>query len=296
MSISADATAIYAVPLDVTNLGDCSFYHTMEIPGHALVQGEWDLRDDVQSYLGNVEFEGKRVLELGTADGYLTFEIEKRGAEVVSYDLSVDHRPDSVPFARAQSRAPQATSSSTPHSTASRHPDSENEFTEMIRRLNNAYWLCHRAYGSRARLVHGDVYSVPADIGPVDISVFGALLLHTRDPFQALTAGTALTRETVVVTEGLGLLRLPAPLRWARRALPPQMRRPVMRFIPDARKAAGPHGWWRLTPEIVQAFLAVLGFERSQVIIHTQLYNGRRRRLFTVVAHRTAGQVLRAST
>ncbi|MBV9971725.1 MAG: hypothetical protein JO135_00155, partial [Candidatus Eremiobacteraeota bacterium] len=35
----------YAEPRTVTNLSDCYFYHTMEIPGYGLVEGQWDLRD-----------------------------------------------------------------------------------------------------------------------------------------------------------------------------------------------------------------------------------------------------------
>jgi hypothetical protein len=237
------------------------------------VKGEWDLRSSVSAYLGGVDFGGKRVLELGTADGYLSFHIERGGAkEVVSYDLSRPDELDLVPFARASGSPVGATGT---------------EFSELVRRMNNAYWLAHRAYGSRARLVHGDVYSVPLSIGPVDISVFGAILLHTRDPFGAMTAAVRLTRETVVVTEALGLVHMPVPFRRLRALLPPELRRPAMRFMPDWRTSVGPEGWWRLSPEVVQEFLGVLGFEDSKVSTHFQRFNGRRRQLFTVVARRT---------
>ena len=53
----------------------------MEIPGHGLVTGQWDLRGGVDDYLGKVAFAGQRVLEIGPASGFLTFEMEKRGAE-----------------------------------------------------------------------------------------------------------------------------------------------------------------------------------------------------------------------
>jgi len=36
-----------------------------------------------------------------------------------------------------------------------------------------------------------------------------------------------------------------------------------------------------------RAFIGVLGFERTTVTTHTQLFNGRAKRLFTVVGHRT---------
>lgn len=59
----------------------------MDIPGYGGVEGEWDLRKGVKEYLGNVDFKGKRVLEIGTASGFLCFYMEGQGAEVVAYDL-----------------------------------------------------------------------------------------------------------------------------------------------------------------------------------------------------------------
>jgi hypothetical protein len=266
------APQIYAPPRQVHDLAECDFYHTMEIPGHGLVNGPWDIRPRIGAYLGNFDFAGKRVLELGTADGYLTFEIERQGAEVVSYDLSEDHSWDWVPYVRT--------------------PPDDGERRRIIRRINNAYWLGHRAFGSRARMVYGDIYSVPPEIGPVDVAVFGALLLHVRDPFQAMARVLPLTTQSVVITDALGFLRPPKPVLWARRFLPYELRRPAMRLTPDWERGHGADGWWRLTPEIVQAFAGILGFERSVVTTHLQVYNGRRRRLFTVVAHRTvAGPV-----
>ncbi len=64
-------------------LEDCHFYHTMEVPGYGVIEGDWDLRAGVDAYLGGVSFANQRVLEIGPASGLLTFEMEKRGAAVV---------------------------------------------------------------------------------------------------------------------------------------------------------------------------------------------------------------------
>src|SRR5688500_17446393 len=89
--------SIYAEPRLVASLEECVFYHTMDIPGWGSVKGQWDLRDGVEEYLGGVEFKGRRVLEIGAADGFFTFYLESRGAEVVSYDLSEDYEWDILP-------------------------------------------------------------------------------------------------------------------------------------------------------------------------------------------------------
>ncbi|GAI92786.1 unnamed protein product, partial [marine sediment metagenome] len=79
---------------------ECYFYHTMDIPGFGCIQGPWDLRKVAHEYLGSVDFKGKRVLEIGTASGFLCFYMESLGAEVVACDLSENQLMDLVPFSR----------------------------------------------------------------------------------------------------------------------------------------------------------------------------------------------------
>ena len=77
---------------------DCYFYHTCEIPGFGLVTGEWDLRGHESEYLGGVSFNGKSVLEVGPASGYISFWMEDNGANVTAYDLDINRKWDFVPF------------------------------------------------------------------------------------------------------------------------------------------------------------------------------------------------------
>ena len=263
----------YAEPRTVTDLAECYFYHTMEIPGYGLVEGEWDLRNGIRAYLGNVGFNGKRVLELGTASGFICFHMEREGADVVGYDLSELQSWDIVPYARYP------------------YHDFIQKRKAHIRRTNNAFWLCHRAFASKSKLVYGDVYSIPASIGQVDISTACSILLHVRDPFLALQKALALTRETVIVTEGAEVTNLPNPLRQLRSVLPNRFAAPAMRFQPNWRAMEPKETWWRLSPELIQRFIGVLGFERSEVTYHYQTYRrGNLRvplRQFTVVGHRT---------
>ena len=88
----------FAVPRKVKGVSDCYFYHTMEVPGYGVMQGEWDLRSGIDEYLGKVAFGAQRVLEIGPASGFLTFEMEKRGAEVVSVEVTEDPGWDFVPY------------------------------------------------------------------------------------------------------------------------------------------------------------------------------------------------------
>jgi 2-polyprenyl-3-methyl-5-hydroxy-6-metoxy-1,4-benzoquinol methylase len=80
-------------------LADCWFYHTMDLPDVGTVTGSWDLRGRFDEYVGHVPLAGKTFLDVGTASGFLSFEAEKRGADVVSFDAAsadvIDSFPDS---------------------------------------------------------------------------------------------------------------------------------------------------------------------------------------------------------
>jgi hypothetical protein len=257
--------APYAEPSTVTDLSDCYFYHTTEVPGHGLVMGEWDLRVGVRDYLGGVDLRGRRVLEVGTASGFVCFAMEQLGAEVVAYDLSPDQAPDVVPFARIDvARA-------------------VRDHQTQVRKLNNAFWLCHHLLGSRARAAFGTANAIPGAIGSVDVTTFGCVLLHLRDPFGALTSAARLTREILVVTEPLVVRsRLK---RWLLRGVGG----PALLFFPQFRTASPLTTWWVLTPEVVRHWLGVLGFEDVRVSYHRQQFRGKPVRLFTVVGRRTQG-------
>ena len=263
--------SIYAEPRYVTDLQSCHFYHTIDIPGYGFIKGDWDLRQGVDRYLGRVDFTRKRVLEMGTANGFLCFEMERRGADVVAVDLSEEQSWDIVPYAKSDTEATDATRKA------------------HMRTINNAYWLGHSAFGSRAKVVYTSAYSVPEQIGAVDVSTFGAILLHLRDPFLALWNALRLTKETVIVTERLVRGDMfPLNVRDA-------FQRPAMRFYPNPQTGEPYESWWSLSPALVRRFIGVLGFEASTVTYHRQLYRGRPARLYTVVGHRTAGRALDAN-
>lgn len=277
--------SIYAAPQEVTNINECSFYHTMDIPGHGVVEGLYDLRKGVRNYLGNVGFEGKRVLELGTTDGFLCFYMESQGAEVVAYDLSESYLWDIVPLYNIDYGLRVA------------------EFKETSRRINNSYWFSHRAFKSNAKMVYGTINAIPKEIGMVDISTFGAILQHVRDPFLALQNGLRLTKETVIITEchNVDLPSMILPMFPTARAILDRLwlpfaewlsdlfQSPQMKFLPRPSRPdyAGTGTWWDLTPKILIRMIETLGFEEIELIYHWQRFRNKPVRLYTITGHRT---------
>jgi len=288
-----DDLPLYAAPRHISNIANCYFYHVMDLPGYGTVGEEWDLRGREAAYLGGVNFQGKRVLELGTASGFLCRFMESQGAEVVGLDLAPDHVWDLVPFAGLDLAGYAV------------------RLKEHIERLKNGWWFTQRLFGARAKVVYANIYGIPKALGLVDIATFGAILLHLRDPFHALFNALSLTRETVIVTEvhpeqppdsRLGSVVTPAPSHGLASGLrkllgrgespapagPPRYPRTTF-FLPDpqAQDPSVAVTWWCFTPEVICAFLGVLGFGQTTVTEHRQVFQGKPARMFTVVGSRT---------
>src|SRR6266508_2260533 len=122
---------LFAQPRHVASLDDCFFYHTMELPGLGVVDGQWDLRNRFDDYIGGVEVANKSVIDIGAATGFLSFEAERRGASrVVSFDMGDAREQTFLPF-KDKLYYRDYESFVSYHATT-------------VERWKNAYWLCHR--------------------------------------------------------------------------------------------------------------------------------------------------------
>ncbi len=220
-------------------LEDCHFYHRSALPDGRVIEGAWNLIGGESAYLGGVVLGGRRVLELGPASGWLSVWMEQQGASVVGFDLGWDVPPDLIPL---------------------QHFDLDTMRAEHISfatHVQNAWWFLQREYGLTAQAVYGSIYDLPADIGRYDVSVFGSILLHLRDPFQALHEAAKRTDEAIIVVE---------PLRHD----PSQVDQPVL--VWNITRGASPNGWWGLSPGVIVDMLKVLGFPNATVTYHRQPY------------------------
>jgi SAM-dependent methyltransferase len=254
----ASPTDLFAVPRLVTGPEDCFFYHSMDLPVHGSVEGNWDLRGHESQYLGGVSFDGKRVLEIGPASGHLSFFMERQGAEVVSVEAEEDYPwefcwdlPDLAPVELGEKL---------------------KSHREMMRRVKNSYWLAHRAFESKAKVHYGSAYSLPRELGTFDISVIGCVLLHNKNPLQMLENCARQTKETLVVVEIFRESQL--------------VQSPAV-FLPTASERLW-HTWWGFSPVYFVDVLRSMGFSEQRVTFHRQTCLGGPTTLFTVVASRQA--------
>lgn len=240
---------IYAVPRSV-QIDECDFYHVIDMPGIGLVGGQWDLRGHVDEYLGNIGPNGKRVLEIGPASGFLTVEMEKRGADVVAVEMSDDSTWDFVPY---------------PSNVIATSKDFHRAH---MHRVKNSFWFTHRAHASNARVYYGDSSNLPAALGRFDVAVMAAVLLHARHPLS-IVESCANFADTLVITD-LFHADLPGPVC-------------RLRPTPENRML---ETWWDFSPQFIIRFLEILGFGDHAISRHTQVHMRGRAQFFTIVAHR----------
>jgi SAM-dependent methyltransferase len=244
--------SIFATPWDVRNADDCFFYTTMDIPGHGLVKGHWDLRANRDEYLGKYGFAGKRVLEIGPASGFLTFEVEKLGASVVAVEVRDDLPWDIVPY------------------SGSLPADAHEYRREQIRLLKNSFWFAHRMHGSRAKVWYGDAYNIPNELGKFDVAILSAVLLHVKSPLL-LMAECAKRASALIITD-LHHDDLEG--------------KPICRLVPSAENHSW-ETWWNFSSDFIRQFASVLGYRNIITSYHEQDYAiaNAKGQFFTVVAN-----------
>ncbi|MFO0908467.1 MAG: methyltransferase domain-containing protein [Isosphaeraceae bacterium] len=143
------------------------WYHTMELAPGVITKGTWDLRPTADLVGIPSSLKGMTALDVGTANGFWAFEMERRGADrVVAIDVADDGGADILPRWRAQ-----------------RPPE---EFLDTYRQ--DRFLTAHAMLKSHVDYRFLNVYDLSPDSigGLFDVVYCGSLLLHLRDPLKAL--------------------------------------------------------------------------------------------------------------
>lgn len=143
------------------------WYHTMELAPGEVTPGWFDLRP-ILGRLPWPDVRGKRCLDVGTYDGHLAFELERRGAsEVIALDIP-DHESWDWPVRARRNGA---------------------TLGQVVGEKGGGFRVAAERLGSAAQRVELSVYDLtPERTGRFDVVVCGDLLLHLRDPVRAVEA------------------------------------------------------------------------------------------------------------
>ena len=222
-------------PRFVDRLEDCFFYHTMELPGFGEVRGHWDLRGRFNEYIGGVSLDGKSVIDIGAATGFLSFAAEKSGAaRVLSFDIDDPRRQTFLPF-----------------KDKLYYQDPERwikQYGAEIEQWKNAYWLCHRLLDSKAEVYYGNIYDLPRELGQFDVAIVGSVLEHLSDQITALASIARVTKKTIVIVSPL---------------LPTEER--IARFEALADHPENDFTWWVYSEGVYREVLKMLGFSIAAI-------------------------------
>ncbi len=170
-------------------IAQLDWYHTIELPDGTTTPGWVDCRPIRDRVLIPQDLTGKRVLDVGTWDGFWAFDLERRGAEVVTVDLDDPDRWDWPPHMRNGA------------------DDAKRQEVVDNTQLGVGFSLLHEALGSTVKPVKINVYDLSPDaVGMFDLVVVGSILLHLRDPVGALTAVRSVAHGPVVLNEAIELL------------------------------------------------------------------------------------------
>ena len=162
------------------------WYHTLELAPDVVTPGWFDLRPIVER-MPWPDVAGRRCLDVGTYDGFLAFELERRGAaEVVATDIAGEEEWDWYPELRDAG------------------PPALAEL--MGPEKGRGFRVAAEALGSAVERVELSVYDLDPDrVGRFDVVVCGSLLLHLRDPLRALEAIRTVCRGHFLSAEEINL-------------------------------------------------------------------------------------------
>ena len=161
------------------------WYHTLQL-GDLVTPGWFDLRPIVDR-MPWPDVAGMRCLDVGTYDGFLAFELERRGAaEVVAIDIFDHEKWDWPPDVRATGAA--------------------NLALLAGQERGVGFRLAHEVLRSSVKLRQMSVYDLdPDELGTFDVITCGTLLLHLRDPLRALEAIRRVCRGVFMSSEQIDL-------------------------------------------------------------------------------------------
>ncbi len=154
------------------------WYHTIDLPkeggGRIVTPGEYDHRPYVARYGFPARLDGKSVIDVGPADGFFSFEFERRGAASVTA-VDVPAYPD-VPWHEVE------------------------RFGQGVTRGVTRFEAAKKMLGSKVEHRDGSIYELtPEEFGTYDFVFCGSLLLHLTDPLLALQGLRRVAGDRVII-------------------------------------------------------------------------------------------------
>ena len=161
-------------------IGAVDWYHTFDFGNGIRTPGAFDHAPILHHYRFPDRFDGKRVLDVATYDGYWAFEFERRGAhEVLALDVAGPMDLDWLPSRLARATA-----------------------EEKARRFGHGFAIAKEQLRSSVQRVVCNVYDLrPETFGLFDVVHSGDLLLHLNSPVKAMQNMARVCTEYALISD-----------------------------------------------------------------------------------------------
>jgi methyltransferase family protein len=229
-----------AAPTSLDDPRLVGWYHTVDLGDGLHSTGRYDLRSTVDRHGLPESLDGKSALDVGTADGFWAFEMERRGADrVVGMDIELLTDFDYLPAVKETLRP------------------------ILSKPLDRHFWYSHALLASEAEHANCSVYELsPDSVGIFDVVFCGSLLLHLMNPLEALVHIRSVTREMAVVA---------TQLSEEAEALAPD--KPLLKFGNRRPDLAGSRPllgascvYWLLNTTTLREMMEYAGFSRTEAL------------------------------
>lgn len=214
------------------------WYHTVELKNGIVTPGDYDYRNKLSGFQFPDDMSGMRVLDVGSATGFFTFEFEKRGAEVVSVELPTLYEWDMIHDEKESNvnHMMQVHRASTPEEAFYRH-------------LDGPFKFCQADKQSSAKRIYSSIYDLASHLDKdvaFDLVFLGDILLHLFSPFKALDVIAPLCKTKLIIATDL---------------FESQGNNALMQFLGTMGKGKNPRTWWNFNRRCIEEMLVRVGFQ-----------------------------------
>jgi 2-polyprenyl-3-methyl-5-hydroxy-6-metoxy-1,4-benzoquinol methylase len=175
----------FETPWPQPTIEECSFYHFLDFPDGESVSGVWDIRDNFANYIGGYNVNGKTLLDVGTASGFLAFEAEKAGAIVTATDAYAVTEWDRLPFKQSLHHRERGAWAK----------QSDNGFVMM----KNGFWYSWHKNRSDVKVIYAPLERLPYCDQKFDVVLAGAIFEHLANPIGALGNLAGMAKEAFII-------------------------------------------------------------------------------------------------
>jgi len=228
------------------------WYHSIDIGNNLITPGVFDFRLHLEHYHFPNDMTGLKVLDVGAATGFFTFEFAKRGASVTATELPSLAELDLFPGQTLTNLRFKAEK----YLSGYVYQKPNNPDIEMIHHLmlDAPFLFCQKKLGLNVQRKWVSVNNFSEEtlgMSGFDCVFIGDVLLHTIDPLKALANVAKMCTDTLIIAQHIPDSEIKQPLMFYTGGDDPE----------DDNSA-----WWRPNLAWFVQVLRKLGFKTVDVV------------------------------